>query len=818
VLRFLTAADAPRIHALVGSDRLLFLRVGALLQERCAATEAVLAEALGRPGLKELLLDRGLHARTADSSFAELALRHLGDDHGLAFTEASHDGRPWRVLAWSDEIGNPLLAALPAPVGNGLAALAERLPPAQARAAQALLAARNEGERCAALEQLRYSGPDRALASALLPVAFSDGSARVRGAALAVLAATGTAATALAAVRLLLHDGGDGAEVPPLAALDVADASLVIAALAAALAAGGVTPATALAVAVAIHPHLATDERLPRILDLMAPSLPALDLLSLVRRLQSVDANASERAVRGLVHGEPTSDALAIILLARPDRPLDAALRQRGLDLLLANGDEPRERLHLAAALLRGSSAPELLADLSASAPRLPRLRDPAWAWLAGELLSRAPDGADIAPLAAAVVHLLRDGQGGSLWASLDQRLPARLAAAVPAEGEALARALGDMVGRTRDLRSLDLLTDNLSQLPPSLAAVLVELALEHPDRGTRARVAAALPAVLCHSGAAAAPLIERLVAALPQRHGDEAVSLGSAAAEAVGGLTDASHGAGLARRLGPLLETLGLAAVPALGHLAAGPHAAPELRSALIDRLLAILATDVADEGRPALREEAGDDGPTFIFDARLAAHTERLPVVLMALRRIGAAAAVPQPLRQRVLDSLAERWRQVVDWSLVWAPGNVALLAESLAAIGSTSDAGPRLRRSAAEALARRREHPAVAVDLARICAAAGSALAGLAGASATAVLERLARTGGYLDDEQPDVLRVLVAWLELDDLGDDDAALRRRLVYTIGNLRRHADGRTRQRLAAVAARLDATLAGGLSWVRES
>ena len=142
-------------------------------------------------GLRELLMDRSLAKADGDQADA-IIQQHCGDASGLLLTTAT-DG--WRVLAFDDELDNPLL--------NGLAsesAVEEAEPQNELRAAlpthlhpavDALTAATSDGERAAAVEQLRYHKPSLQALRHLTPLFLGDGSPQVREAARRLLTESG---------------------------------------------------------------------------------------------------------------------------------------------------------------------------------------------------------------------------------------------------------------------------------------------------------------------------------------------------------------------------------------------------------------------------------------------------------------------------------------------------------------------------------------------------------------------------------------------------------------------------------------------------
>ena len=120
MLRGLRASDAPTIQQLVGNDQRLLLRIGALLQAKLALSQAVLEELARADELRALLMDRRLTDISNESFAAVASERNCADlDLVVAAGAPGDDNSSWRVLAFADELNNPLVAD-PAASGNAV--------------------------------------------------------------------------------------------------------------------------------------------------------------------------------------------------------------------------------------------------------------------------------------------------------------------------------------------------------------------------------------------------------------------------------------------------------------------------------------------------------------------------------------------------------------------------------------------------------------------------------------------------------------------------------------------------------------------------
>ena len=257
----------------------------------------------------------------------------------------------------------------------------------------------------------------------------------------------------------------------------------------------------------------------------------------------------------------------------------------------------------------------------------------------------------------------------------------------------------------------------------------------------------------------------------------------------------------------------LGNHGMEALGHLAASPACPPEMRDDLLTRMLHALHEEVPDS--PVETEtDAASQEVTFLLDDALTRHTDTVPLVLHALERIGAAPDLPESIAKLVMEHLCRQWKDVSTWRVVWGPGNIRELGETIARLAERASCPPPQRVQAAEALLTGANQLSIARAIARVfLAGSGTYLATLAGRAA-ARLVQLASADYYADDERPDLVEVLVDFLAIPQLGREDLPLKRRMVNLIATLNPHLTARSRLRLRYLRGELDPSLLPLLEW----
>ena len=145
-----------------------------------------------------------------------------------------------------------------------------------------------------------------------------------------------------------------------------------------------------IAVAQALADCLIGHSSLDRLLEWLLPKSERLSIVGLVRALQREDAAHCDQILDGLFGHSTSADAQLIVLLARPNGTERDDLLHRGVDLLLSQHSEPRDRLALAAAIRRlnhDSLVASLVIERSA---QFQESRDTAIFWLLAELLVTA--------------------------------------------------------------------------------------------------------------------------------------------------------------------------------------------------------------------------------------------------------------------------------------------------------------------------------------------------------------------------------------------------------------------------------------------
>ena len=821
MLTGLRAADAPLIQRLVQGDMKLLLRLGALLQDGLAVSEAALQSLVagGVAGDKGgLLLDRRLKTVTA-ADFAALAKEYAQDDLILA---TASDGV--RVIALSDEVGNLLTAALepiPEAAPVGINAVVAQLAPSLRGPVEGLLAARADDQRAAALEQLRYAMPPLPVVCELMPMLLADGAEMVRERAIALLMASGAHVAVVDAIRAIQR-GDDVAlarQAEPVSRLPPAQQELAIAAVLAQLSRGLATPGL-VALTRGLAPVLAGHAGLERLFELLLPR--KISLLELVRALQMHDRERVDALLTRNLGLDVDQDAHLIVLLAAPTASPTAspaainALLTRGITLLLAPEQAPRERMALAAALRRLDAfladrpLAQQLAHIDAAA--YARAFDTSVYWLLGDLCrDGVVSSASGELLAATCRRLLREAGGPHLIALLEQHLPALLPAS-PAARLALVEPTVETVARFHDDRSRDVVASCVLSLGPLALPALWDALTDHPRLEVRVLCIELIAdlTILAKSGTPEA--VESILACVNRvTETIERTALVVAAARMVA--ADEQSTVDLHARVLAATNGLGDQGLLALGHLVASAACAPEIRLDLTERLLRTLQENVPDA--PVTTEtDLSNLELTYILDDALTRHTDAIPHVLRALAHIGAAPGVDRELQQKIMERLCRQWRRVAAWEIVWGPGNIRELGETIAHLAERSDCPPPQRAQAAEALLIAANQLTIARALARVfISGSGTYLSTLAGRAA-ARLVQLAAEDYYADDERADLVEVMVDFLTIANLGKEDVHLRRRLINLIANLQQHATSRARLRLRYLRDGMEAGLQDRLAW----
>ena len=413
--------------------------------------------------------------------------------------------------------------------------------------------------------------------------------------------------------------------------------------------------------------------------------------------------------------------------------------------------------------------------------------------------------------LAATCRRLLRDASGPHLISLLEQQLPALLPASQAAR-LALVEPTVETVARFHDDRSRDVVAACVLSLGITALPALWDALIDHPRSEVRLLCIELIGDLTIKAKQDSSVAIDRLLGII-NRVADtsERTALVITAARIVSG--DSTCSAELHARVLAATNGLGDQGMVALGHLAASSVCAPELRLDLTERLLRVLHTDVPDA--PVATEiDVANQELTYLLDDALTRHTDAIPQVLHALAQIGAAPGVPTELQQRVMERLCRQWKRVANWEMVWGPGNIRELGETIARLAERPECPPPQRVQAAEALLVAANQLTIARALARVfISGSGTYLSTLAG-RATARLVQLAAEDYYADDERADLVEVMVDFLTIPDLGKEDVHLRRRLINLIANLQQHATARARLRLRYLRETMDPGMQDRLEW----
>lgn len=809
MLRGLRASDAAEIRSRTGGDMRLLLRVGALLEAKLAFTEAALDRLIGDAVGQRLLADRSLGGADADAFLAAATAAGIDDCVMLAA-----DDPPWRVVALSDEVGN-IFAAPPSEPATGLTALVGSLAPALRDPVQGFMQARADDQRAAALERLRYAAPPLAVVGELMPMLLSDGAELVRERAIALVGASGGHALIVDLVRAMQRR--DDKELirlaPAIAALPPEQRDLAVSALVA-QAARGETTQGLIEVCTALAATLAGHRQLDRLLDILLPT--AFSLIDLARALQHHDPTRTRAALLRSLGFGAAQDARIIVLYAAPGETGDDALLERGIDLLLESGEEPRSRMPLAAALRRLDPERSLARRIAARGMRICQARDSSVHWLIGELCrDGAVDAAAAEALAEVLRRLLREAPGPHMIGALEQQLPVILPCPEAARAK-LVDPLIEVTARYRAERTIDLVTSSILGIGAAALPAVWEATENHPVLHVRELAIGLLPTLLSGTDAA-----ERRAGCQRLLHGLERAEQGSergllvAAAARVAASGEIAADSALNQAVDRAAAGLGHHAYEAFGFVAAAAGCTAERRAELVEQLLTEACAELPSTPNTTTADPATGE-LTFELDERLAAHTEHVPQILAALARIGASPSCQGEVLKRLVERLVAQWRQVAAWRLIWGPGNVHALAATLAALAEgTAFPGP-LRIRVVEAMLPQIGQLVVARALGRILTLGegGPYLARLAGRAADDLVQLAARRQEFAEDEREELVETLADFLCVPALGPEADVIRRRLVGVIASHRDHATSRARARLRFIAAELPPELAAKLDW----
>ncbi|MBI4565054.1 MAG: hypothetical protein HY716_10220 [Planctomycetes bacterium] len=137
---------------------------------------------------------------------------------------------------------------------------------------------------------------------------------------------------------------------------------------------------------------------------------------------------------------------------------------------------------------------------------------------------------------------------------------------------------------------------------------------------------------------------------------------------------------------------------VAALGWLASSPVCDP---GSATDTALKML--ELLDRPLPELDvdEMKTDEGTHLFVGAQSSVYTDLLPELIAAVRRILLGGRVAPGARIRILDRLMERYRALVEYREIWAPGNVVELGATLGALAASPHVGAPERTRLLETL---------------------------------------------------------------------------------------------------------------------
>jgi hypothetical protein len=144
--------------------------------------------------------------------------------------------------------------------------------------------------------------------------------------------------------------------------------------------------------------------------------------------------------------------------------------------------------------------------------------------------------------------------------------------------------------------------------------------------------------------------------------------------------------------------RSAGFDVIAALGWVAAAPNAKPSAASDAILRLLDLLDSDLPS---PNVREEKTDEGTRLEVGAQTLVYTDLLPDVIGGIARIVCSGKLPKGILERAVKRLVEKYRALVEYREVWAPGNMVELARAMAEIARRKETPAESRLDILEAL---------------------------------------------------------------------------------------------------------------------
>lgn len=97
---------------------------------------------------------------------------------------------------------------------------------------------------------------------------------------------------------------------------------------------------------------------------------------------------------------------------------------------------------------------------------------------------------------------------------------------------------------------------------------------------------------------------------------------------------------------------------------------------------------------------QKVGEDN-VMIFDKKVTAYTDMLPILLSGLRRLALSPSTSETLRKRISEYLLKKWKNIVEFNMLWGPKNTIDLAEVLSDIARHSQLQESEQRLITQAL---------------------------------------------------------------------------------------------------------------------
>ncbi len=823
MIQGLRAGDAQELMQLAGADRRLFMRIGALLQERVSISRAVLEELASEEGLHALLMDRRLK-HVKEDTFEALVEKHNCTDLGLClYSEISDEEEPaWRTLVFDDELDNPLLNHettettrsdtddWQTPVSNILPTLSANI----RRPIEGLLAAQADEQRAAALEQLRYATPSLPIVSELMPMLLADSAELVRERAISLLVAAGAHPLLVDLIRALQQNNESALAqlIPRLPSLPAVQVELILSAILT-LVSRGTMNQSMVHICTRYVEHIAHHRGLSRLLELFCLHGQHISLVHFIRGLQQYNASAIETSLRSLMYQTPKLDAALLILLARPDHPLDTDLLAHGLQLLLSQEEEPSERIALASTMRRADLNHVLGSLLVDQRHQIIESRDTTVYWLIGELSrDNALTQEEADALGDTIRINIRSNNGPHLVAILDQMIPALLPCS-PEKQMQLVEPLGELAVRFQDQRSHELIIAILSRMNSSCCEPLWRLLIHHPTPAIRLIAATVLPQITPDDSAIES--IQRLIESTDTDKATLAANMDAAAQllERLDCQQTQSEAIELTKQLDDRCVEIGVQCIEAHSRIVAGCFIPENRQLELLEMFMDLLTAELPENSTTEYIDPTTDE-ITFILDEKLGAHTDLIPRILCCLSRIAISPHLPSMLLRRLVMTLIRQWKLVSTWQVIWGPGTIQELAHNMALIAADKQCPNELSLHVVESLLPRITHLRIAISLTSVLHSRTSPAMELLAARCA---QRIITTCGkkhYADDELNDLVTVLIELLALPQLGEDSEHLQHQLTSLITSHRHHCTEQLQARIVVIRSSLPQALADKLDW----